>query len=86
MSSKRHMVLRVFTLEERQHILSDALKALGPGWHGRQAIAVYLSKNKLNPVEVAVLDFLAAAGQVERRMQPTEEQPHISRWVYRVKE
>jgi hypothetical protein len=71
-------------IEDKEHQMLEAVKALGPGWHDRLDIAAHLSKKRLNPVEATALDLLVTAGKLEKELQPGE-QMHINRWVYRVK-
>ena len=72
-------------IENKERILVDALRALGPGWHDRPAIAGRLGKTKLSAVEVATLDLLSSQGKIEQSTMATNR-PHILRSVYRLKE
>jgi hypothetical protein len=71
-------------IEDKEHEMMAAVKALGPGWHDRQDIADHMGKNRLNPAEVTVLDVLVMTGKLEKALQ-TGDQPHVNRWVYRIK-
>jgi hypothetical protein len=75
----------VDTLDNKSQELLEAIRARGVGWHTRAEIAAQLGKNKLNPVEAALLDAMAARGVLEREMQPSNK-PHIQHWAYRIKE
>jgi hypothetical protein len=73
------------TIEDKARELLDVLRALGPGWHERPAIAAKLGKAKLNAIEAATLDLLTSQGKIEQSKIPTRR-PHILRSVYRIKE
>jgi hypothetical protein len=73
-------------LDEKARRMLVALKALGPGWHSRTAIAAQIGKNRLNPVDMITLDMLAAAGKIDRAMLPKPDMPQVNQWVYQSKE
>jgi hypothetical protein len=72
-------------IDDKEREMFNAVAALGPGWHDRLDIAAHLAKKRLNPVEATALDLLVRADRLEKQLQPGD-QPHINRWVYRVKE
>ena len=64
--------------------LIDALRACGPGWHSRAAIAQQLNKRRLNAYETAVLDTLVASGRVLAERHAINA-PIRERWEYKIK-
>lgn len=63
--------------------LLTALQSSVSGWYSRSEVAKILSKPRLNPYEVDMLDALVDAGYLERSEQLRGIKPAI---VYRVKE
>jgi hypothetical protein len=84
MLAQRVEIMRDHPLQGRTQDILAALKDMGPGWHSRADLAAHFSKNRLNPVEVAALDYLVAVGLIESELHPTSTQ-HINQWVYRIK-
>jgi hypothetical protein len=74
----------VALLTGQQEKLLKALQSLGSSWYTRAEIAKALSKNRLNPVDITVLDFLVDHGYAEKQMQ-VASRPQINAWTYRVK-
>ncbi len=70
-------------IAERAQALKQ--KAIDGQWATRGAIARRLGKSRLNPDEVAALEYLAAQGQAEAREVETRA-PSGRRWEYRLKE
>ncbi len=72
-------------LEGKALELLNVLRNAGPGWHSRAELATLMGKNRLNSVEVAVLDLLVGQGHIEKSMSPSAR-PHIQQWQYRLRE
>jgi hypothetical protein len=65
-------------LTDKQRDVLQAVKEGGPGWHSRTNLGADLSKNKLNPAVIIVLDMLAATEKIEKELRQGTHQ-HISR-------
>lgn len=78
-------MFRVATTDEIKRSLLDAIRACGAGWHTRVEIAQKMGKNALNAGDLAILELMTEAGQVEQAMQPTKRR-HIMRVVYKIKD
>jgi hypothetical protein len=57
---------------------------MGQGWHNRAQIAEHLGKARLNPLENAALDQLAAVGTIERQLA-VGKRTNANQYQYRVK-
>lgn len=73
------------TIEQREQEMLEVIKALGPGWHDRNAMAAHLGKKMLNPQQTMTLDLLASKGVIEK-MQEATHREHIYHWLYRLPE
>src|SRR5258708_26801748 len=82
---ERFLGLQV-TIEDKELEMLQALRQFGgTTWHDRQELAAALSKKRLNPVEIVALDLLVSAGKTEKELH-VGNQPHVLRWVYRIKQ
>lgn len=75
----------VSPITSKRELLIDALRGLGPGWHSRSDLARAFGKKRLNPVETAALDHLAATDEIERQSAPGGHDG-VMQWVYRLKD
>lgn len=73
------------SLEEQSDKILKAIKALGPGWHGRSEIAAQLGKKRLFAAEATLLSYLVETGKVEAEQHEIEANIPI-RWEYRIRE
>ena len=78
------MMIADTPLERTSNAVLATLKAMGPGWHNRAQIAEQLGKSKLNQLEAAALDQLAAIGTIERQLA-VGKRTNANQYQYRVK-